>query len=543
MALDKLVLTFDETVDASSLKSEEFTLHNRAVLPSTVNFTFSPGGSHSDDGTVIEVSIGSSDQNIIKKLAVCSKDSDCFLVHTGSAVKDMEGISSKALPSPLAVSTYVRDNISPRIAEKGFAEFNLGTGELKLVFSETVDRASFDPTALSLQSFYEDDSHGSPRLSKTLTSAEVLNNEDTPSLTIRLSTSDVNFVKATSGLCDNRGNCYIEVTSSLIKDTSENKVVPFGDGDPFSVVTKFVGDSIRPTLQSFSMDMNKNPQEIALTFSETVKVSSVNVSKMIIRASEDQSSSSFQITPKSSVKTLTDNHIVTVQLSSNDANSIKALPLLATNESNTFLSVEDGAVQDTSTNLNKVEPSTIKVSTFTKDKTGPKLASFHLDLDKSVMFLTFNEPVLHSSFDPKLYTLQSSKVAISSTALYELTGGNVVPSASASLTIELRLSKVDTTYIKNNRSLSTSLGDSFISVNEGGVTDAVGNLLFPIAKDDAQKANQYTPDNFPGGITSFDLNLNDRTLTLQFSDVIDVSTIDLSSLTLQDGPEKNPASS
>ena len=114
VALDRLILTFDETVDASSLKAEEFTLHNGAFLPSTVNFTLSKGGTASDNGTVVEVVIGSADMNVIKQLALCSQKSDCFLIHSGAAVRDMEGLFSDALLSPQKVDKYVKDNISAK---------------------------------------------------------------------------------------------------------------------------------------------------------------------------------------------------------------------------------------------------------------------------------------------------------------------------------------------------------------------------------------------------------------------------------------------
>jgi hypothetical protein len=63
-------------------------------------------------------------------------------------------IVARPQASALLVRTYTADAVQPRLLASGFVGFNLDTGRLTLSFSEAVDVATFDTSAVTLQNSY-----------------------------------------------------------------------------------------------------------------------------------------------------------------------------------------------------------------------------------------------------------------------------------------------------------------------------------------------------------------------------------------------------
>jgi hypothetical protein len=185
-----------------------------------------------------------------------------------------------------------------------------------------------------------------------------------------------------------------------------------------------------------------------------------------------------------------------------------------------------------------VEPSTIKVSTFTKDKTGPKLASFHLDLDKSVLFLTFNEPISPQTLKPTQLTIQSNFDQHSPGAVSrQLSGGNLLnKNITITKSFSFELVDDDITFLKKNTSIGLGIETTYLSSSLGSVLDVAGNSLQEISSSSAQRVDQYSKDERSASLRKFSLNLKTRQLILNFDDVMDPeSGIDVNVIRIQDG--------
>ena len=94
-------------------------------------------------------------------------------------------------------------------------DLNMDLGHLMLVFSDTVNASSFDPTGITFQSTMnvmagEMNSH-------TLTTGSLLNSVDDTELTLVIGNDDLNELKA-RGIAQDNFTTWLTLTSSTVRD-------------------------------------------------------------------------------------------------------------------------------------------------------------------------------------------------------------------------------------------------------------------------------------------------------------------------------------
>ena len=106
-----------------------------------------------------------------------------------------------------------------------------------------------------------------------------------------------------------------------------------------------------------------------------------------------------------------DGRVVTLILGDDVANRLKADMRIATNDSNTYLSIPEGAIQDLSGNdFNGTTIGVaVMVTDFTNDTNSPSLTTFVLDVNSGWLNLTFNETILASSINTSIFTIQNRR--------------------------------------------------------------------------------------------------------------------------------------
>ena len=72
------------------------------------------------------------------------------------------------------------------------------------------------------------------------------------------------------------------------------------------------------------------------------------------------------------------------------------------------------------------------------------------------------------------------------------------------------------------------------------VADSAENLAFQVASNDAEQASPFIPDTTPANLLYFDLDMDDGTLTLEFDEAVDVSTLNLDQVEIQND-KSNPS--
>ena len=228
----------------------------------------------------------------------------------------------------------------------------------------------------------------------------------------------------------------IEITSTPLTSVIESEVTVkkvVSNVSASSRVASFVIDDRSPSLAAFVLDLNTNT--LILTFSETISVSSLDLNKIFLRSGQNTFSEEYVFTGGD--KPSLDSPIVNVLLTLDDSNAIRANRILAIDESSTFLQISTDAFQDAAGNIGTpLGISQAIQGSFIADVTGPTIDSYVLDLSLNTLILNFSETVDPLTFNPLLFTFQSSRA--NSISSRTLTGGALTsPNPSPILTLNL----------------------------------------------------------------------------------------------------------
>ena len=316
--------------------------------------------------------------------------------------------------------------------------------------------------------------------------SDLANMSDSTVVVIKLSTEDLNEIKRRPNLATTRRNTvFISITEELVIDTFGNPNMPIFDLMAERVIA-FGEDKVNPELVRYNLNLSSN--ELTLSFSETVDVSTLNVSAFTLHSDViANASESYRLTGGT---LLTSNDpVVVLELSEEDMNQLRNLTELAVSPDSTFLSITSSAIRDMNGN-EVVEVTDFSVATYRKDEVPPTLDSFHLDMNLGLLHLTFSETVNASSFDPSSITLQND--ALDDALNYTLQNATLEDYNSNILIASL--SDEDQNQIKYYWNLATDLDDTFVSVLPSAVADMNGNSLVEIPASEAQNVTLYTTD-------------------------------------------------
>jgi len=152
-------------------------------------------------------------------------------------------------------------------------------------------------------------------------------------------------------------------------------------------------------------------------------------------------------------------------------------------------------------------------------------------LEVAEITLTFSETVNASTFDPTQLTFQSSESDL--TSFYRLTGGNI--SALSGPVLKVLVTESDINSIRGISNLVTSLNNTYLSITRETVRDTSNNMVEPISTSSALQAYAFNLDTANPTLLAFDFDLNLGRITLSFDEFVNISTLQVSELTLQDG--------
>ena len=569
---ETLELTFDETVNASSLRIDRISIQAEVVsiefsgsglAPSATDpplIFFSGSGSGelpgiiedvfmittltvgtenssfttSGDSTVLVINLGPDDLNSLKvQTGLATSLNNTFISFPNDTIADM----NRNLVVPISqfeaapVDSFFPDLTSPELVR---FDLNLTRETLTLTFSEVVNASSFDVTQLTLQGAA---TTGPFTQSYSLT-AGVINGstsslEDSTELVVYLGIADLNELKRLTNLATSRQNSYLVITSEAVRDMNANAVVPRVDGVNALQATVYTEDDLPPNLTAFNIDMNLGL--LTLEFPETVSAASLNVAELTLQSAGSDSNQMYSLTSTSGSASA-DNATIVIDINREDLNQIKFLTELALDSDSTFLSLTESTITDTNSNPVRPIPSfdALQVSTYIADTTGPNLESFELNLTSEILTLHFDETVNVSSLEFMLFTIQSS---LPTGINYTLTGGKVL--SNNSFDVEIQLSFRDLNQLKVNTELATGIGNTFLSIETEAVFD-LASLANPILQE-MLPVSSFTGDFTSPQLLQFSVNLNFETLTLNFDEPVNASSLNVLGLTLLDSQDVTSA--
>ena len=210
-----ITLDYVETMDASTIITTNFTIQDAATA--TTSRTLTGGTVSSTDSTQVTITLNAADLNNIKaNTGLATGASNSYLRFAATTEADMAGnaIAAVANGSAIQVTTYTADTTAPTFSSW---ELNMQTGVITLNFNETIDASATDTTQFILQ----DAATATSGKSYTLTGGTV-STTDSTQLTITLSATDLNGIKAIEGMAKQQSNSYIRFNTAAVTDMANN---------------------------------------------------------------------------------------------------------------------------------------------------------------------------------------------------------------------------------------------------------------------------------------------------------------------------------
>ena len=533
MNTGQLSLTFDEAIGYATFDYTAWTLLSRTGLlfPRLTGASVEPR-----DWYIINVNLSESDFDNLRilgyRMELYRDVNTSFIEAFMGAVMDTANNSLNRVGGPGA-NPLKADDFIPDVTQPTLVAFNFSLERdpispsdqayLDLYFSEPVDASRINYSLIEF--------HNSAHINNSAINDMYVLTGGNPdhmavlrTVQLYLSLDDTNAIKALDNLATDQNNTYLIFREGAIEDVF---YLPISEEDGYTVqATQVVPDTTQPVLESFTIDMDEGL--LVFTFSETVD--GVTLDPTLFTLQSSASSPIMQYTLTGGTPTLDATPLITLQISIDDLNAIKAIRGLATELTNTFVSVDEGGILDM-TGLN-LTMGVVPVSrNFTPDTTPPELVRFVLNLTSNELILTFNETVSSLPSDVIL-----NRITIHSTA-NDTFGGVTLTSSSTvvsndSTEVIIGLSSSDLNRLKVNTDLATSVSDTYITIEASAFVDmamvANGNQEQTIMAED------FEEDLVSPSLTEWSFDLNKGIICLTFDEAVDVSSLNINSLSLLD---------
>ena len=160
------------------------------------------------------------------------------------------------------------------------------------------------------------------------------------------------------------------------------------------------------------------------------------------------------------------------------------------------------------------------------------MTAFDLDLNLGILTLVFSESVNASKLQPTELTFQDSQRG--ATSSHTLRGGVTIPNISP--VVVLNISITDQNAIKAFPNLAISNGTTYIAFDADLIVDMNDNRVNSISRSNAQMVRNFLPDVERPSLLLFNFDLNTGIVTLSFDETVNITSLDVSSLTLQSAP-------
>jgi hypothetical protein len=260
--------------------------------------------------------------------------------------------------------------------------------------------------------------------------------------------------------------------------------------------------------------LNVSSGALVFHFSETCDAGSLNITAFMLVNSVTNVTESHHL-DLGKVQ-IVDAKRITVILSRADMDTIKSISNLCSSQQDCAISAGPNAIVDMNGNT-LVEGSAESVL-VALDYQRPEFKSFVLNLNESTLTLRFSEAMRASSLNMSLFRLQAPESSVS----LELTetSSTVTPINSYALVINIGL--YDLNRLKNRRQLSDIDSGVLLVVDEGAVNDMNGN---PVVASNDVAVQLLVPDAKNPEIKSVNLDLDTGLLTLQFNEIMNISSL------------------
>ena len=529
--LGQLILSFSETVDAMSFNVSQIVLQSSQMKNESDIYIPQSGDILTTYSPIVIIQLSRDEQNTIKQISnLATNENNTFISFTNMSVVDTFGnlVTPIDENEAFGLSEYIPDTTAPELEE---FELDMNLGQLHLTFSETVNAMSIRLNTIEVQS-----SPGESNNSHILTT-EMASTNNSPVLTVYLSDLDLNTIKLDRNLATTVNNTAIAIKITTIEDVFSNRIIATEIG-----ASNFTDDTTQPNLISWYPVLNSS--QLFLVFDEVVERDSLNVQSLTLQSvlditfngSQNISDGDFDsFTLQNGSSDSSDGLQIVIELTETDLNAIKQMLLLLRAQDSSFISLNSTFIQDMNVNPVELIPinDAFQATDFFDDSVQPYLRDFWLDMDSGNLTLSFSESVDAISFAIEGIVLQNQfNVSSTGGVDYMLMMGTIYSDYGPLVTVEL--SRYDLNELKR-LGIARSAFHTWLTLDSSTVTDIEGNPV--ISLDNALTARQISRMNYMFDMTSpvletFDIDLNNGTLTLYFSETVRASSLNATQITL-----------
>ena len=534
-------LVFSEPINGSSTNFAQVEFHNTPI-DSNTSITLTEGFT-SEDHIEIDFHMSRQDLNRLKSdPGLCTNRDNCWIRLPSFFVTDIGSnpfihfhYESDVEASYHQPTVFLQDQTAP-VLENAIMDINMGT--LSLSFSEVIVGATFSPSDVTLLQ------SPSSFIFLTLSPGSIFSLASSGAeATITLTNDDLNWLKANVNIFTSANNSFLSLATNLI-DVS---------GNPFQNISRSIGfqvqglvpDQTGPDVVSFdSFDLENNA--LVVSFDEPVNAATLNVTQVTLVSHPTNNRQTYKLTGAEDFFA-SDNRLLSlvIILTNTDRVQIKLDPFLATVRSDTYIAFGENTVKDSSGNTNSLvpisEPVQLSTGGYRADITPASLVGFGLDLDSSLLSLTFDDVIDSSSVNPTFLTLQNKAFSPTSSVTFSPTS---VPLNGNSDKLNISLSEEELLRLKLNLDLATSVTNTFVSITTGFASDIEGRVVPSVPPSLALPIlpSSLVPDTTAPSLLVFSIDMDAGTLQLNFSEPVLKSSLNSSQLTLHGQSSGNGSS-
>ena len=521
-----LVLTFTDVIKISSFRPRRIELQNASEVPAGASITIqgeTPTGSNS---TIITLPLTDTDINTLKASPfIATNVNDTYITIQAAAFDDLRGVDITAVTVGIRVHEFIVDSEPPLIVT---STLDMNRGQIILTFDEPMDTKQITYSSIEIRENGTERSRSFPLTGGSTASAS----SDTV-LTVTLTTTDLNNLKANVNIGTSSATSYLYLAGGAFQDVAGVDVIASdaGSGSAADQFDEYIPDTTSPSLQNFTLDLDAGT--ISITFDETVNYSTLVLTNMIIQSDDTASPASFRELTGGTFTAINSPEL-TITLLNTDFFNLTLLPGLATNVSNTYLTVSAGTVNDMSSQSSTARRR--QAGAVIPDQTPPTLVEYAIDFSTDSVELTFNEPVDVSTLNFSAFTLYNEETFSSASKKLTLKGSST---SSNGLTVVVLLDNVVALNLKNTTGLADRRNNAWLGFESNAIRDIAGNGITGRTVTGIEAEN-IIEDNSGAVLDGFDLDMDNGRLVLSFSETIEGDTFVPSSFTFHNGDDSFP---
>lgn len=289
--------------------------------------------------------------------------------------------------------------------------------------------------------------------------------------------------------------------------------------------TPALTDNARPIANNSTLNYNDNNRQLVVNFSETI-----NAGTTVTGAYHLNNTTGTDVVTLSVATASGNGTALTWVLTEAQRVAALAISGVAGGDGGAVvLDIDAGGFTDMAALTNLIDDN--NTVTETADTKAPNLSTWTLNLNTNALVMNFDETVnvVGTPLDVTTVTIQD---AATQTVSYTLTNSTTASPNGTSATITL--STTDKNALLGTPGLADSIADSFLRHLASLVDDMAGNAIVAIADGAAIQATTFTADTTSPNVTSWSLDLGTKTLTLNFDENVDASTLAATGITIQD---------